>query len=202
MPTPLKPYKFGVLCVSLCSSSLGNLAIAHLLFETRTRVLPSSFLHEHLEHDNYILVSDLLRLKDLEGYAICDTGCSNGPRRLFQLAYRYIASHIICRVDWTKQSNWELAAVAFQSGAKPQLCNFGVGIVCGALSWSVRLVRSPMQSKEGGASTWYSRWMMMQMNVRISNLWMTIFWSSMNLMVWSKTILLVPLYLCWRQNPR
>lgn len=33
MPTTLKPYKFGVACVSLCSSSLGNLAIAHLLLK-------------------------------------------------------------------------------------------------------------------------------------------------------------------------
>lgn len=33
MPTPLKPYKFGVACISLCPSSLGNLAIAHLLLK-------------------------------------------------------------------------------------------------------------------------------------------------------------------------
>ena len=33
IPTPLKPYKFGVACVSLCSSSLGNLEIAHLLLK-------------------------------------------------------------------------------------------------------------------------------------------------------------------------
>ena len=50
-----------------------------LAFENKTSVLPSSFVHE--QHDNYVLMSDHLRLKggvgrtfmDLEGYAICDT---------------------------------------------------------------------------------------------------------------------------------
>ena len=83
MPTPLKPYKLGVACVSLCSSSLGNFEISYLLWKRKQVFYPHlSFVNIlNMINDNYVLMSDLLQLKggvggtflDLERYAICDS---------------------------------------------------------------------------------------------------------------------------------
>ena len=117
----------------LIAWQLRNCALA---FETSTRVLPSSFVHEHLEHDSYILMSDLLRLKggvggtfmDLDGYAICDTrGVAMDHTDYSNLPTATLLS--ISFAVWIELSNRLGNSQQWHSHWEPK-CN----IVCGALS--------------------------------------------------------------------
>ena len=117
----------------LIAWQLSNCALA---FEIRTRVLPSSFVREHLEHDSYTFMSDLLRLNggvggtcmDLDAYAICEPrGVAMDLADFSNLPTATLLS--ISFAVWIELSNRLGNSQQWHSHWEPKR-----NIVCGALS--------------------------------------------------------------------